>query len=33
LFIYTSLFAQIAATKQIKQHTKLTNSYDIFFDE
>ena len=26
--IYTSLFAQIAATKQIKQHTKLTNSYD-----
>ena len=30
LFIYTSLFAQIAATKQIKQHTKLTNSYDIF---
>ena len=26
--IYTSLFAQIAATKQIKQHTKLTNNYD-----
>jgi len=28
IFIYTSLFAQIAATKQIKQHTNLTNSYD-----
>ena len=27
-FIYTSLFAQIAATKQIKQHTKLINNYD-----
>ena len=26
--IYTSLFAQIAATKQIKQHTKLINNYD-----
>jgi len=28
VFIYTSLFAQIAATKEIKQHTKLTNNYD-----
>jgi len=28
LIIYTSLFAQIAAIKQLQQHTKLTSNYD-----